>query len=201
MLAVRAFCKTDFKTLKMTRRTKIDFSKHELKVTKLEGVLIHEFKRPDTRNCMLVFINTNGIMSVTGDFGNWIFCREFHPSADNEHGVSGGYWDEKLEISSVQKSDKYDAEQTTKLLNEFKETFEDSFGREMDEDEKEWIEQLENNVDDEHEYTYLAYREKPSTIDYESVPFGEKRHFWLDCVYDGFDAICQTLHSQSVALA
>jgi hypothetical protein len=65
----------------MNRRTKIDFSEHELKITQLEGVLIHEFKRPDTRNCMLVFINTCGVMTVTGDFGNWVFCREFHPSA------------------------------------------------------------------------------------------------------------------------
>ncbi len=64
--------------------------------------------------------------------------------------------------------------------------------------EKEWIEQLENNVDDEHEYTYLAYREKPSTIDYESVPFGEKRHFCLDCVYDGFDECCKALNREVV---
>ena len=177
----------------MKKRTNIDFSRHELKVTKLDGVLIHEFKRPDTRNCMLVFINTCGVMTVTGDFGNWVFCREFHPSADNESGVSGGYWDEKLEISSVQKSDKYDSEETLKRIKEFKETFEESYGREMSEEELEWVEQLENNVDDEHEYIYLAYREKPSHIDYESVPFGEKRHFWLDAVYDGFDEICQVM--------
>jgi len=198
MLAVRAFCETDFKFKKMNKRTNIDFSRHELKVTQFDGVLIHEFKRPDTRNCILVFINTAGVMTVTGDFGNWVFCREFHPSANNEHGVSAGYWDEKLEISSVQKSDKYDTEQTTLLIKEFKETFEDSYGREMNEEEIDWIEQLENNVDDEHEYIYLAFREKPNTIDYESVPFGEKRHFWLEAVYDGFDAICQTLSREVV---
>ena len=177
----------------MKKRTSIDFSRHELKITKSEGVLIHEFKRPDTRNCMLVFINTCGVMTVTGDFGNWVFCREFHPSANNESGVSGGYWDEKLEISSVQKSDKYDAEETSKRIDEFKKTFEERYGREMNEDEMDWVEQLENNVDDKHEYIYLAYREKPKDIDYESVPFGEKRHFWLDAVYDGFDAICDKL--------
>ena len=69
----------------------------------------------------------------------------------------------------------------------------------MNEDEMDWVEQLENNVDDEHEYIYLAYREKPKDIDYESVPFGEKRHFWLDAVYDGFDEICQALHRELVA--
>jgi len=185
--------------IKQGRRTGIDFSRHEVKVTKSEGVLIHEFKRPDTINCMLVFINTCGVMTVTGDFGNWVFCREFHPSADNESFVSAGYWDEKLEIASVQKSDKYDAEETSKIIKEFKETFEESYGREMNEEESDWVEQLENNVDDEHEYIYLAYRENPSSIDYESVPFGEKRHFWLDAVYDGFEALCDSIKESELS--
>lgn len=183
---------------KMKKRTSIDFSRHELKITELEGVLIHAFKKPNTMDCMLVFINTCGVMTVTGDFGNWVFCREFHPSANNNSGVSGGYMDEKLEISSVQKSHKYDAEDTSKRINEFKETFADNYGREMNEDELDWVEQLENNVDDEHEYIYVAYRETPKDIDYESVPFGKKRHFWLDAVYDGFDAICQVLKKDAV---
>lgn len=181
----------------MGRRTEIDFSKHELKITKLEGVLIHEFKKPDTCECMLVFINTCGVMTVTGDFGNWVFCREFHPSG-KEEGISRGYWDEKLEIASVQKPSKYDEEETLSCLNEFKESFSDSYGREMSEEELEWVDQLENNVDDEFEYTHLAYRDKPNDIDYESVPFGKKRHFWLDAVYDGFEAICAVLQQKEV---
>lgn len=176
----------------MKKRTKIDFSRHQLKITELEGgVLIHEFKRPDTNNCKIVFINTCGVMTVTGDFGNWVFCREFHPTANS--GVSDGYWDEKLQISSVQKSDMYDKDETLKRIKEFKESFVSNSGREMNQDEIDWVEQLENNVDDKHEYTYLAYREKPIDIDDESVPYGKKRHFWLDAVYDGFDAICQVL--------
>jgi len=182
----------------MKKRTEIDFSKHELKITKLDGVLIHEFKRPDTINCMLVFINTCGVMTVTGDLGNWVFCREFHPSADNESGVCSGYWDEKLQISSVQKSHKYDADETLKEIKQFKESFFDSYGRDMDEEEIDWVEQLENNVDDEYEYTYIAFREKPIDIDYEDVPFGKKRHYWLDAVYDGFDAICQIMKNNAI---
>lgn len=177
----------------MNKRTEIDFSRHELKITQFDGVLIHEFKRPDTRNCMLVFINTCGVMTVTGDFGNWVFCREFHPSANNDGGVSGGYWDEKLQIASVQKSHQYDAEETIKRIEEFEKEFQDNYGREMNEAEADWIEELKNNADDEHEYIYLAYRENPDTIDYESVPFGKKRHFWLNAVYDGFEAICEKL--------
>ena len=177
----------------MKKRTTIDFSKHQLKVTQQEGLLIHEFKRPDTRVCMLVFINTCGVMTVTGDFGNWVFCREFHPSPNEDGGVSSGYWDEKLEISSVQKSHQYDSQETLKRIGEFKKEFKESYGRKMTEDEKDWVKQLEENVDDEHEYIYLAYRETPQGIDYEAVPFGKSRHPWLNAVYDGFDAICEML--------
>ncbi len=179
----------------MKRRTEIDFSRHELKVTKTDDVLIHEFKRPDSINCMLVFINTCGVMTVTGDFGNWVFCREFHPSPDGA--VSAGYWDGKLEIASEQKAKKYDAGETAKLINQFKNTFEESYDEEMSEEVRDWVERLEGNVDDEFEYTYIAYRENPYEIDYESVSFGTKRHVWLDAVYDGFDEICKILRHQS----
>ena len=177
-------------------RTDIDFSKHELKVTQYEGVLIHEFKKPGTRHDMLVFINTCGVMTVTGDWGNWVFCREFHPSTGKDSGASGSYWDEKLRTSSEQESHKYDAEETFKLIKYFRKSFKYIFGRIMNDEELEWVNKLEYCSDNEYEYTYVAFREKPSSIDYEYVPFGKKRHFWLDAVYDGFDAICNLLKTQ-----
>ena len=183
----------------MNRRTDVDFSRHELTVKKLDGVLIHTFKRPDSNRCSLVFINTCGVMTVTGDFGNWVFCREFHPSPDGY--VSGSYWDEKLEMSSEQKSHKYDSEETLAKIKRFKEEFEDFYGRKMTEEESDWVESLEGSYHDEHEYIYTAYRENPSTIDCESVPFGEKRHFWLAAVYDGFDCICERLKEQETKLS
>jgi len=177
----------------MKKRTSVDFSKHELKITQLDGVLIHEFKRPDTNMYRLVFINTCGVMTVTGDFGNWVFCREFHPSGDNDSGVSSMYWDGKLQIHSVQESHRFDPERTLELIREFKDSFVDNYGREMDEDEMEWLERLEYNVNDEPEYIYTAYREMPSNMEYEDVPFVKVRHPSLNAVYDGFDAICQLL--------
>ena len=176
-------------------RTKIDFSKHELKITQFDWVLIHEFKKPDTTNHMLVFINTCGVMTVTGDFGNWVFCREFHPSASGGC-VNEGYWDEKLEISSVQKSDIYDVEGTIKEIVRFKENFKDNYGRKMNEDELHWFQNLLNIADDTYGYAYVAYRETPEAIDYECIPCKQKRHFWLDVVYDGFDAICEVLRKE-----
>ena len=179
------------------KRTEIDFSKHVLKVTALDGVTIYEFKNPDTIHCMLTFINTCGVMTVTGDLGNWVFCREFHPSGNSDSGVSAGYWDEKLQIASEQKAKKYDAEETSRLIKEFREGFEDNYDRVMNKEELEWVKRMEESVDDEHEYVYVAYREKPSSIDYESVPFGEKRHFWLNAVYDGFDAMCEYIKAHN----
>lgn len=176
------------------KRTNVDFSKHELKVTELDGVLIHEFKQPNTTVCKLVFINTHGVMTVTGDFGNWVFCREFHPSADNS--VSDFYFDEKLIINSSQKAYEYDPKQTSKNIKAFKETFSYYFGRRMNDEEVEWVEELEENVWDEFDYTYLIHRKRPTDVDFEDCPLSEKRHRWLDAVYDGFDAICEVLRKE-----
>ena len=64
------------------RRTKLNFSQHELHVIKQEDLLVHHLRKPGTDMDNIKYINTNGVMVVTGDYGNWMFCREFHPSAD-----------------------------------------------------------------------------------------------------------------------
>jgi len=84
----------------LKKRTALDFSKHEIIVVKENGLLIHHLKIPKQWTNNIKFINTNNILAVTGDFGNWIFCREFHPSKDGY--VSDGYWHEKLNIASTQ---------------------------------------------------------------------------------------------------
>ena len=62
----------------MKNRTDKTFVEHELKVTTFEGITIHEFKIPNTNDGKVVFINTHGIMSVTSNYGNFIFNREFN---------------------------------------------------------------------------------------------------------------------------
>lgn len=176
----------------MKNRTNIDFSKHEVTVIKHDGVLIHKFARPNTINKSITFINTCGVCTVTGDFGNWVFCREFHPSKGGS--VSDSYWDEKLEIASEsQKSHEYCPDETRRLIKEFREEFKDSYGREPNEEEKEWFEDLEQDVDNKFEYEYVAYRNNPSTVEDEWIPYGKARHVWLNAVYDGFDALCEKL--------
>lgn len=185
----------------MKKRTGIDFSKHELRVHQhssgdpaIDDVSIYVFKKPGTNIHSIRLVNACGVLAVTGDFGNWVFCREFHPGPGE--GVSDGYWDEKLEIASVQKSDEFSAEETLKAIAEFEENFSDRWGREMNEEELDWIEELKESVDDEISYIQLAYRQMPSSIDYETVPFAKTRHRWLEAVYDGFDAMCEFMSNQ-----
>lgn len=169
-------------------RTNIDWSRHIVETQINDLVRIDCIRLPNSRTNLVKFINCGGVMSVTGDFGNWIFCREFHPSKDGL--VSNGYWDEKLRIGSVQKSHKWSSEETLKEIYRYKEDYVDE---NTDQEELDWLEDLENCVDDKYEYIYSAYRNNPSGVDAEYVPYGEKRHIWLDAVYDAFDEICKRM--------
>lgn len=136
-----------------------------------------------------MFVVGKGITSVTGDFGNWIFSKEFHPINDDT--ISRGYADSKLTYLSEQTCSKFDTGDTIELIEQFRNEFIELHDRDMNEDEVDWLEQLDNHVYDEIEYTYVAYREKPDNIDYDSVPFGTIRHPRLDIIYDVFDEICK----------
>jgi hypothetical protein len=168
----------------MKQHTKIDFSKHILETKDLGDIQVYTFKLPDSDyKHKVVFIVGEGVTTVTGDFGNWVFCREFHPRGTEY--ISRGYADEKLEINSVQKSSKFDTDRTVELIKQF----EEEYLEELDEETKDWLEQLDNEASDEVEYTRIAYREQPRWVDYDEIPFGEIRHPWLDAVYDAFNAM------------
>ncbi len=179
------------KEVTLSKRANLDFSKHEVTEIKSDELLIHHIAIPNTRMNSVRFINTNGILAVTGDFGNWVFCREFHPDADTQ--VSDGYWDQKLKNASAQKSHDYCSESTLQSIEDFCETFEEDYGRVMTEDERDWVELLRLRVDDEISYSIIAYNDTPEAIHYEDVPFVIKRKVWLDCVYDAFDEICNRM--------
>lgn len=175
----------------MKKRTDIDFSKHTLTVTKAPGYMVYDFGKPGSSCNRIKFINTSGIMAVTGDFGNWIFCREFHPSEDGR--VSDQYWCEKLKIASVQEPYEYDEDGTHKrLLTELKEE------EELTEEEKEYLEECLRLTDMEFDYDAYAYRQGVGRYeDSESIIKVRRVKIWLQYIFDGFDEICSRLKEQS----
>jgi len=97
-------------------RTHFDFSKYELSVEKNGNTTIHKFKVPNKTLTAVTFINSCGIMAVTGAFGNWIFSREFIPKKGFK--VSDGYWCEKIEQSSFQTPYVFDKETVRQEIQE-----------------------------------------------------------------------------------
>jgi hypothetical protein len=180
-------------------RTNFDFSEHELIITKSDGLLVHTLKHKDyNKMYRFDFINTNGIMAVTGDYGNWMFCREFHPSPDG--GVSDYYWCEKIKIASTQEPFEFDHEATEKEIRDAINggLAEDGYTDEKLEEMLDWYENtLLYNVD-EHEHFYMseAYQNIPSHLDAESIPHHTKIKYWLLCVFDAFEEICYRLKEE-----
>lgn len=182
------------------KRTGINFSKHIVEVKQSEGLLVHYIRRPNTITQSVKFINTNGIMAVTGDFGNWIFCREFHP--DGNTGVSGDYWHEKLRMSSCQVAEDFDSEGTIEHLRRGIDGGLEEYGYRGDQ-LKQAIDYYEECLDyadlSEHEYTSFAFREMPGFFDAEQVPFVKKLKERLRIVFDAFDEICRRMKESEVA--
>lgn len=186
------------KTVK--QKTKIDFSKHEVKTIWENGILIHDFRDPSTPYCGLTFINTCGVMTVTGDFGNWVFSREFHPCPDfdNGNGVSRNYWDEKLESNSVQSAMVFDTDATEKAIRRFRKEFKGIYDRKMTQEERDWLDDLYNYTREEWRYIYHAYYFRPFSIDAEDVPIGKIRNKSLEAVYDGFNALSKAMAKDKI---
>jgi hypothetical protein len=179
------------------KRTGIDFSKHELHlfISKERDERIYNFQIPNRQCCRLVFINSCGIMAVTGDFGNWIFCREFIPTKGGR--VSDGYWCEKLQIASTQDSDEFDSDATQKEIEEYLANPEDP----VTEDEKEYLEELLSLLNDEFDYMHYAHREgKGRFSDHERVPTCKRIKPWLLMVFDGFEEICSRVDENGIPL-
>jgi len=178
-------------------RTNVDFSKHELEVIKNNNVLIHRFKKPDTYCDSITFINAEGILAITGDYGNWIFCREFHPSAKGS--VSDQYWAEKLKILSKQTSSEFSSKLTRELLEEGLNGGLEEWGYEDEslKKAKEYYNHLLSYVDSsEWEYAFEAYyndTNRPDFVAAEDVPLEKETHYWLKVVFDAFEEICRRM--------
>ena len=171
-------------------RTNTDFSKHVLTETKREDLLVHTLAKSGTTMDSLTFINTNDIMAVTGNYGNWIFCREFHPSGSGK--VSDTYWIEKLQLASSQ--DPYDFD-GKKAKEEIEELLQDP-DKSLTDKEKEWLNEL-SEATDGSEFEYIAVAMNyPSSFLSEMIPKGKITKYWLLVVFDAFEEICHIIKEQ-----
>jgi hypothetical protein len=175
------------------KRTGIEFEQHEVIITQVEGLLVHHLKKPNTNTDNIKYINTNGILAVTGDYGNWIFCREFHPSADG--GVSGAYWKEKLKILSTQQPNEFDEQGTVEEIDRLLAEEED-----LDEEEIEYLTECKNKAGyGQFDYDAYAHRENCGRFqDHECVPHCMKTQYWLEAVFDGFDEMCRRIKEDNL---
>lgn len=176
------------------KRTRIDFSKHELIIEESDNLKVHYLKKPGTFYDSIKYINTSGIMAVTGDYSNWIFCREFHPGITDHELAQVGYWKEKLKIGSCQEPSSFDPDRTTEAINEIL----SDPNQNLDVKSIEWLNELLGLVNDEYEYIYHAYRETPDNWDSESVPFVKSVSYHFLAILDGFDEICYRLRAAEV---
>ena len=169
----------------MKKRTDVDWKKHELIIKEDSLTKIWELKKPKSRMGWVRFVSTCDCLMVTGDYGNWVFCREFWPSPDGR--VSDEYWIEKLTIASTQNPYEFDYEVTEKSL---KEAIEEC--GEEDEGLKEYYESCLGETDWEIGYDYCSYN-YPSDCGYECIVKEQKVKIWLQIIFDAFEEICRRL--------
>lgn len=175
-----------------TKRTKIDFSKHILEVEKTDKIAVYSFRLPEKKHYhSVIVICACGVTTITGDWGNWVFCREFHPCKNGK--VSEGYWDEKLEIGSVQKSDVFDEDEAIREIDALLKENDD-----FDDETIMFLNDLRGWTSDEFEYVQFIRDNKPQDgpLDYTDLPTGRIRHRWLDAIYDAFDVMCDLIEKQ-----
>ncbi len=177
----------------------VDWSKHRFTETKYPlddktNLFIYQLKIPDTSHGMVKFVNFDGVCTVMGDYGNWVFNREFHPKAKSYQAFH--YFKEKLEIASCQKVGVYDSEETCNDLLKELARYCEEYKIDPENTEDEYVEYLKSCIEvseDELDYTYTAYRTYPSNMDSESVIFRKKPLVWFSIIYEAFHEMCGRL--------
>lgn len=184
--------------MRANNRSGVDFSKHELFITDRAGIVSHQLKLPDTSSESIKFINIDGVLLVKGDFSYWVFCREFHPSAEGS--VSDRYWIEKLKIASSCRLNPYrfDGEATQKILDGYlngKEEDGAELDPPLDAEEKEYIEGcIDALCDGEWHYEHYAHTNNCGRFsDHEYVPLCKDTDIQLKVVFDAFEEICNRI--------
>ncbi len=189
------------------KRTGLEFENHiytEQTYSTEDGphMNVCTLKKPDTGCDLVRFIVGHGITVATGDYGEWVFDREFTPSGKG--GVSDGYWKEKLcKHDSGASGEEFDPEGTREeIVEQLTPAWqEENLGREWTEEETEYLNECIDATQDgcTFAYEYVAYRNNVGWFeDGESVPFVTKTKTGLLYVFDAFDEMCRRLKEDSL---
>lgn len=171
------------------KRTELDFSKHILThrvYTCFEpnsnDINVWTLQLPQSSVHKFVFTNANGKMTVSGDYGTWVFEREFHPTSEGT--VYDDYWIGKL----INKNLSYDRDETIKELQYALDEGLEDYGYEGNELKrlKKIYTELLTYTDDELEYKYKAFRE----ADASDIPYVESIHPRINYILDAFCEMC-----------
>ena len=169
-------------------RTTTDFSQHELKITASENLSIHDLRMADSPLFRVRFINTCGHLIVDGDYGTWVFCREFMPSKEGY--VSSMYWVEKLQADSTQQAKVFDNNQAVKQVTALTISANEngcSEGTDI------WLDELMYAAE-LSEYEYIAViMDYPPDIDSEDLPDGKIVNPRLNIIFDAFEEVCRRM--------
>lgn len=181
----------------MEKYSEFDFSNHNLKVEEYEHITIHTLQLSETSSRLKVrFMNIPSHLIIDGDFGSWMFCRNFYPNGRYDDYCQPSYWMEKLRMDSSQDPAKFDKDETEKELLEGINGGLEEYGYEGDK-LKEAIEffddLLQFYLDDEIEYQYQAFRKLPYFMDCEQIPYVRTAPIQLLIVFDAFNEICNRL--------
>jgi hypothetical protein len=189
------------------RRTGLDFSEHVFTnqtYSTEEGphMNVYTLKRPDSGCDLVRFIVGYGITTASGDYGDWVFGREFTPSGG--YYVSDGYWLGKISTHDSGASGiEFDPDGTRKEIEEklTKEWQEENLDRVLTEYEEDYLNECLEATWDGCTFVYesVAFRQNTGYFeDSESVPFVTKTKTWLLYVFDAFDEMCRRLKEQGI---
>lgn len=178
----------------MKNRTCVDLSKHELIEEISDVAKIWGLKNANSCYQKVNFINIDGVLLVTGDYGRWTFCREFHPGGE---GVSDSYWIEKLRYNSEQNPYNFSGELLKKQIDEYvleliDNNLDDFSSDDCIKKEIQFFREMKDECfDSESEYIEYVKANAPHWI--ESIPMGQEINIQLLVIFDYFDEICKRI--------
>lgn len=177
----------------------MDWSKHELIEELNDTAKIWRLKKPNTITQAVNFINIDGVLLVTGDYGRWSFCREFHPGGED---VSPPYWLEKIRIGSTQETSVFDREylqeQLKDKIEKLIEDYADDYGNSDFVKTLQFYADLQDFDGIEAEYISYVNDNKPGCLEWESMPTGKKTDNWLEVIFDAFNEITRRIKEKGV---